>query len=837
MLYRECLILVMKEMVPVSGDSVVCQNFLMKRSQVTRIFRRRFTILTANGKLYSFRKVDLSRPETFQLAQASLVWDIRGCSVELGSGKHSWVLRPTGPNLKEEIHLRTCSALPSHSAHHWMRIMLAVARNNLGALYHNDLSVLKINFELLVPGVALFVESEGCMHPMAETPEGYAANLVIRDNDPGACIIIRRFGSENGGETGLSQSDLIPRYRFHKSNTTLPWTRCKSQLIALYVDTTLQLSGNATMVINEGLRDYAVPIYSRPLAVDPSFDLAAFKFQIKRLIRLIDRIGGFKDAIVDVFEWKETFSSSCWLIYLSIVLLFFPAFIPSCILAHLTWYSLLHSQEFRHWWKQSIGFVLINNVRSICGAKPIQGSSKGVSETVLSPVHRTVPVVSSPTHGFSSSSASPAMQQTKDRIKAAMKEVVQTVSKSLTTAQPKEGGLKTEIWENQRRVIGGTQFHASNLSIFDRSRWSDSTGTIPLEAPSSREWKIDVEPKTTDENGWMYSFRWNSLDFHPTFGTFDFVRRRRWTPLESTLSPPTSVASLPAAVQLPPFELGSETPQFEMNIVEEPIDASPIVSSLTNMVTSGPEYGNIQDDYDEVNSESQPKQLAGITSIFQEFKSTANRAQFEIANICEEIERYFALLSWRDELVSTVATTVLVIIIVALVFVPMNFIVYLIVLSHFNLGYRRNKWRNIAVKCVLKQHVEPLLQDRSVNALGGLEAHKLCLALSRSTGTNVSQKVLANLNSGEDLAIWICRQNPAFSQVRKWMKRDWVENFLGHVPPDVCDEQQVFFADANEYRPLQPVISPVIGSMTPPEFNKTDDNLSVGSGSHISETL
>ena len=826
---------------PLSGDTVVYQNFLMKRSQMTRIFRRRFTILTANGKLYSFRKVDLSVPETFDLSQASLVWDIRGCSVERSPNKHTWILKPTGPNLKEEVHLRTCSALPSSSAHHWMKVMLAVARNNLRSLYIDPpVPILTVKYTLATNSVALYVESEGSLYPFTtidnETCE-YSTQLPVRDNSPGSCIIMRQFMSENGGETSFAQSDLIPRYRFHKAQTTLPWTSCKPQTISLFTEGgTVAQSGPCRFNTNESLRDYTMPILTRvPDAQDSLLDLPMFKFQIKRLIRLIERIGTFKNGLVDILEWKDTFTSWIWLVYLSIILLLFPGLVPSLICLHVAWFSLLNSHEFRQWWEPSVCRSLIGQVRRILGF-PLM---RGVPATHVNPA-KTAPAISAPDVP---SVSSPQLQQTTNRLKSAMKEAavsaMQSVSKTLANSPRVNSAdrLKSEIWENQRRVIGGNQFHASNLSIFDRSRWSDDTGTVALEAPSSRDWKIDIDLRKTDENGWMYSFRWNSGDYHPNFSSFDFVRRRKWNP---NASPPGSLTSPPPAVNPPPFELAEA--QFELNIEENTVgSSSPVVASLSGMITSGPEYGNIQEDYDEVNAELQPKKTAGFTNMLQEFKSTANTAQIEIGNICEEIERYLALLSWRDELVSTVATTVLILALVALLLIPINFILYAVLLSYFHVGYRRNKWRNVAVKSILRKHVEPLMLGGTPSSLGGLDAHKLCITLSKRTGITVTQKVLADMDSREELAMWLCAQTPAFSQVRKWMKRDWIENFIDHVPPDVCEEQQMFFPDTSTYQTTAPrqvsgsqTPPMVLGSLTPPDMARSED---ADTNSAISETL
>jgi hypothetical protein len=156
------------------------------------------------------------------------------------------------------------------------------------------------------------------------------------------------------------------------------------------------------------------------------------------------------------------------------------------------------------------------------------------------------------------------------------------------------------------------------------------------------------------------------------------------------------------------------------------------------------------------------------------------------------------LFSWKDELGSTVATAGVAIGVCALLFVPLNIIAYLGILSQFNQGYRRKKWRQVAIKCALEQYVVPLIPSGSLAGLGGVETHKLCLAINKRTGANLTQKVLSDMNSPVRLAEWICKQNSAFVAMRKWMKRDLFDNFIDHIPLEVSEEHQVFFSDTTK---------------------------------------
>jgi len=789
---------------PLAGESVIYQNWLMKRSQMTRVFKRRFTILTANGKLYSFRKADLSKPETLVPAHASLVWDIRGCQVELAPklGRHTWLLKPTSSSpLKEEIVLRTCCSSPVASCIFWMQIMSAVAKNNIALLYE-EISTLTLETDLRPkPDCVLFAEVEGSLYPLPlETPS--RIEIPIRSTDPGSCLLLMEFSP--GSEVSDGVSAPIPRYRYHKSKTTLPWTIQRPQAVALKTTSGSVVStGTVSLSINEGLRDYAEPLVIPTSPDSDHFDFALFKFQIKRLIRIIDKIGDLKDEIAAVIEWEIPRKSALWLVYLTFVLLVVPRYLAIIFLIHFSFYSLSKSADFTEWWSTSATRMKIQvwldryGISLSSEAKPRKDSIPPA--TVSSP--SVQPRIA----------ASPTSPSERTSLQAAAASAISAITK---TAHPPPFSLKAEIWENQRRNLGGSQFSASNLSVFDRSRWSDVSGKVALDPPSATQWKIDIDAPNSDDNGWSYNTRWGaSADWHAEFNSWDFVRKRRWIPAG------VAFVSTPSSAQSPPLSMETDP-------------SSLMPAPLSAVQTSSAEYGNIQGDYDQTNLENQPK-LTSFGSMFSEFKSTAARAQFVIGDICSDIERWLSLFSWRDELISVVATGALVVIAIALIFVPMNIIAFAVVIGLFNLGYRRSRWRNVAVQVALKQHVLPLLPEgTSPNKLSGIDAHRLCLAINKRTGLDLTQKLLADMENPHDVAMWICKNSPAFSQYRKWMKRDWIENFMDHVPPEVSTEMHVFLTDVARDRVIShaPAPSSSVSSEEAPEEASFEASL-------ISETL
>lgn len=341
---------------PIFPDAVVYQNWLMKRSQMTRLFRRRFAVLTAQGKLYSFRKVDLSKPESISPSAASLVWDIRGCCVESSpkSGENTFVIRPTGPYLNEDVFLRTCSVDPVRSCFHWIQALSAVARNNSPDLYQE---ARVLNLRLNIPGDAeIYVETEGSLYPLHRQdqlhPE-YSSQIPLRSNHPGSTFILKAFTADNGGESPQAQSIPVPRYRVFKSLTTLPWTSPKDEKISLYGENgNVFYSGTLFSSVNEAARDYFEPIFATACP-SQSFDVSSFKFQIKRLVRLIDLIGVVKDQIGDIFEWKNEEVSMAWMLYLCFAFAIIPDLIHILAVLHLLLYSLARSSDAMAWWSSA----------------------------------------------------------------------------------------------------------------------------------------------------------------------------------------------------------------------------------------------------------------------------------------------------------------------------------------------------------------------------------------------------------------------------------------------------------------------------------------------------
>jgi hypothetical protein len=767
---------------PLTGDSIVYQNWLLKRSQMTRVFKRRFTILTADGRLFSFRNADLTKPETLMPANASLVWDIRGCVVELfpKMGKHTWVLKPTASSaLKEDIYLRICNSSPASSCALWMEIIASVARNNLRPLYEKN-ATLKLETDLKsMTGNMFYVEIEGTLYSLpAEVP----SNIIvpIRSSDPGSCLQIFEFSS--GKEEPAAASDPVPRYKFHKSMASLSWPVQRRLPVLLKSQSgSIVSTGSLTLHINEGLQEYIKPLVLPSTVEAEYFDFGLFKFQIRRLLRLIERLGDMYKVWTAVIEWENAKRSQAWLLYLCAVMLIVPQHVGFIFLLHFSINSLSQSFSLNIWWDKSRVRRRLEVVLHHYGID-LGGSYIGdchQRDPEQSPAPKKQGAAAS-----SSSTAIPVLRTTTPN---------DLTFNTIIPLPSPSSLLKREIWENQRRTFGGSQFSASNLSVFDRSRWSDDSGKVALDPPSSAEWRIDIGAPCSDDNGWSYNTRWGaSADWSDTFNAWAFVRRRRWVPISTQQTTLSGVAS---SVKSPEGEAQNYHP-----------------APLSALVTSGSEFGHIQSDYDDTNAENQPK-LSSFGTMFTEFKMTAAKAQLVIGQICKEVERWVSLFSWRDELVSLMATVCVIIIAVGMLIIPVNFVVFGVILILFHAGYRRSRWRRLAINTVLKQHVSHFLrEDADLKRLGGIEAHRLCLIINKRTGVNLTQKVLGEIDTDRDIAGWICNHSAAFVDNRKWLKRDWIDNFVDHIPPDVSTDMQHFFTDADIGQPDLSVNDVVISS-------------------------
>lgn len=710
---------------PLKRDAVVYQNWLMKRSQMTRMFRRRFTVLTADGKLYSFRRVDLSKPDSLLPSNASLVWDIRGCSVDLAPnlGVNTWVLKPSGSYLKEEIYLRTCSDGGNYSSEHWMRVLAAVAKNSVSTLF-NCTPTMSLKLYTNMKAV-FYAEMEGSLtvFVLNDAKTAYECAVPVRSDDPMSMLFLKAYTSDHGGETPYASSRPIPQYFHLKSKTELPWVSPKSEFLDL-VDESRGVLSTCKLVssINTGIWDYIKPRTYR-FNGGHSFDFSTFKLQIKRMIRVIDSIGGIARFFSDICEWRNPYVSAFYLLYSTVALLLLPRYLPAILVVFVAFYSVRRSTAATSWWNDS----MLRHWVNAYGSPEVERREQQTRAGELSLQNVT---------DLDQTSGSPHSHMSEHgslTLKSVAKSAVQHVTSTINSALSNRLGTSSvrpprEIWENQRRTLGGTQFNASNLSIFDRSRWSDDSGHVALEPPSNNDWKIDISANNTDDNGWSYSSRWGSSEWHSSFTSWDFVRRRKWVPIcFKSFEPMSRVASPQAVIASSP---PCQTPTSETNAAAQHTDEL-VLASLSGIVTNGREYGNIQGDYDEGNAVYQPQQ-AGLGSILNEFKSTASRAQNEIGGICDVMERIIVLFSWRDELASTIAIMTLILLMLLLVLVPFNVILYCILLSFFHSGFRRSRWRQVPVESVMKQHVSILIDKTVDPSRVGEWKHRSYASLSRS---------------------------------------------------------------------------------------------------------
>lgn len=97
-----------------------------------------------------------------------------------------------------------------------------------------------------------------------------------------------------------------------------------------------------------------------------------------------------------------------------------------------------------------------------------------------------------------------------------------------------------EVYENEHKnhILGQANYSRGALGLCDRSAWSDNDGRrLPkpelrvLPSPCwvwAEDWHVETAAGTTDDEGWVYAFRWGSHDWKAEKSFGKFVRRRRW---------------------------------------------------------------------------------------------------------------------------------------------------------------------------------------------------------------------------------------------------------------------------------------------------------------------
>ncbi|EER07142.1 hypothetical protein Pmar_PMAR027187 [Perkinsus marinus ATCC 50983] len=193
--------------------------------------------------------------------------------------------------------------------------------------------------------------------------------------------------------------------------------------------------------------------------------------------------------------------------------------------------------------------------------------------------------------------------------------------------------------------------------------------------------------------------------------------------------------------------------------------------------------------YDMATEESQPSLIGGVGKIWKDFREVAWRAQVEIAEFCEDIERAVSLFCWRDKGLTHIMAMVLIGACVVLYFVPVSLLLYFYVLSRFMNGFRRGRWKKLLRKCALRHISESRIENRippttALSELDSVQAQKMCSSLRRRVhvGQALSVKVLQSYEEDEALADWLREQVPGCKLPPKWTRKDWLDNFIEHAP-------------------------------------------------------
>ncbi|KAF4651754.1 hypothetical protein FOL47_000210 [Perkinsus chesapeaki] len=519
-----------------------------------------------------------------------------------------------------------------------------------------------------------------------------------------------------------------------------------------------------------GLSEYFSPL-SESQETTRRLEFEYFKTQISRFVKLIDLFQVAKAKYNDIVEWRWIFRSTVWLTYCTLLLVVVPQRCHWLLCVHLTLYCIYCNPAIRTGLSRFLSHSFDIN-----------------AEYVKQRLSEVRPL------SFLRASAQKDVQQIE-------------LTPLLIPEQEQAEGVEdtdyvSEIWENQRRLFGGKTFSAMNLLVMDRPRWSDVSGQIALDPPTSSAnitWRIDVVPGAggTDDNGWKYAWRWGSSTWRSAYNRYDFVRRRRWLPTIATSAEPAASLVKDSPPEQPSTPGNVPTVRDQSSAPRK--DDSGYMRKLFGYgqgrsgqdAASPPSSATVfdYDLYDMTTEDSQPSLIGGVGRMWKDFREVAWKAQVEIAEFCEDIERAISLFAWRDKGLTHIMVTVLIAASVALYFVPVSTLLYFYVLSRFMNGFRRGRWKKLLRNCALRHILESRLENHipsttALSELDSVQAQQMCSSLRRRVpiGQALSVKVLQSYQDDEALADWLREQIPGCKLPPKWTRKDWVDNFIEHAP-------------------------------------------------------
>ena len=301
----------------------------------------------------------------------------------------------------------------------------------------------------------------------------------------------------------------------------------------------------------------------------------------------------------------------------------------------------------------------------------------------------------------------------------------------------------TVIYENQRRLLGSSVFHGSNLLVIDRPKFSDDSGSVSLPHPDPQLYRVFIS-KETDENGWQYSFRWGGGwggGWREECGTMDFVRRRKWVGLGTVLP-----------------EIVSETRSV----------AQQAATKIKALITP-----RAQDSGSESDDHVPAKPVGGISGMVAEFRGVANKAQRELEEVCQNAEMLLSFFSGRDAIIGEWIMVGCFISSLCLLIFPLSWVVWIYLASLFLSGYRKGQWKRILREKILN-HI------KSVRGSAGEDLPKFAQLLGKRMGVEISVKMAGDSESDEILVEIILKK--IIPEPAKWLRRDWFDNLICHSP-------------------------------------------------------
>jgi len=588
------------------------------------------------------------------------------------------------------------------------------------------------------------------------TQWNFKTDITIARDEPDSCIDIeiRRAPHHSDGKIHLLANTSIPLWFFERQKQT-------DMCVQLKDPSQLQQRGLVRKQDKKvglhvrGLFDQPLWSVFRPLDLpehltkEPEgLDMTALQETLERVSALVRIYDLTTEKIMYVLTFENTPYSLVWLLYITIWLLFLPQYTVSILIGTLTFYTAKY-----HWLGQEKKIISLDNPNL---GQPPTGSTHHHNQYARS---------------FSAQSSD-------------------SKSKEEEQVHPSRA-----IVEFERRWPFTAFDPQYLLTDIDPAHFSDAVTKIKCGPPKPilvdyklrgqyhYRWEVKFD-KNTDENGWQYAFNNSpSAQWKSVYSPYEAFFRKRM-----------HLGYRMGKVQSEPGEGAHSEEEFSAK-----------TDFRLAQVRLAPNHAERIAPVHEAEG--------GTTEIglLKEHRAVYNQVRQGVEITIRLIEKYKNLFSGRIRWVTHSTIVVLALFAIICVFVPINYIVYYLLVDYFNWGRDVGKLRRGNVdeflkklreeiskgddeiysdKGIIAPHEVALMQWKGDMTLSELKINLLTLRnwIFAAYNIKLDLKTLSNCKNIMQLAKMVTSKSPLFEQVRprdraQPMKRAF-DNLLDHIPSD-----------------------------------------------------